>query len=72
MPGDVAGGRAQAGSTLRTGRRNSWSSSEHDQETTCAGWRRLLPLGVCDLPQGLLRSSTHPIRSMRRIEASSQ
>ena len=56
MPGDVAGGRAQAGSTLRTGRRNSWSSSEHDQETTCAGWRRLLPLGVCDLPQGLLRS----------------
>ena len=21
-----------------------------------AGWRRLLPLGVCDLPQGLLRS----------------
>jgi len=37
-----------------------------------AGWRRLLPLGVCDLPQGLLRSWTHRIRSMRRIDASSK
>jgi len=35
MPGDVAGGRAQAGSALRTGRQNSSFSSAQDQETTC-------------------------------------